>query len=81
MSWTPLTEDELSTMIADSVGVMEPPASSLWHSIRVRPVKWQLRPWGDVGGGFWVVGILVTTLFGTTISRAASTLVDSKRQG
>ncbi len=22
------------------------------------PVKWQLHPWGDDGGGFWVVGVL-----------------------
>jgi hypothetical protein len=58
MDWTPLGEGELSTLIADGVGVMETPARSLWNLIRVQPVKWKLHPWGDEGGGFWVVGIL-----------------------
>ena len=58
MDWTPLGEVELTTLIADAVAVMGPAARSLWNLIRVRPVKWQLPPWGDEGGGFWVVGVL-----------------------
>ena len=30
----------------------------LWEAIRIPPAKWQLHPWGDEGGGFWVVGII-----------------------
>ena len=60
MKWTPLGETELSTRIAEGIGVMEPQARSLWNLIRVRPVKWELHPWGDEGGGFWIVGILGT---------------------
>jgi hypothetical protein len=26
--------------------------------VRISHIKWQLSPWGDEGGGFWVVGIL-----------------------
>ena len=29
----------------------------MWQAIRVRPAKWQLHPWGDEGGGFWIVAI------------------------
>ena len=30
---------------------------SLWIAIRIMPAKWELRPWGDDGGGFWVVAV------------------------
>jgi len=29
----------------------------LWEFVRVSPTKWQQHPWGDEGGGFWVVGL------------------------
>ena len=59
MTWTPIGEAELKAMIAGAVAVMEPPALQLWSLIRVRPVKWSsLPPWGELTGGFWVVGLL-----------------------
>jgi hypothetical protein len=58
MDWTPLSEGEVTSLIASAVAVMGPPARSLWSLMQVRPVKWQLHPWGDRGGGFWVVGII-----------------------
>lgn len=60
MGWTPFSEDELMTLIAEAVSVMEPQPRRLWDVIRVPPVKWALHPWGDCGGGFWIVGILGT---------------------
>ena len=30
----------------------------LWNAIRVEPQRWRLHPWGDRGGGFWVVGVI-----------------------
>jgi hypothetical protein len=60
MTWTPLGEDELSNLIAGAISAMDSQASSLWNLIRVPPVKWQLPPWGDQGGGFWVVGTVGT---------------------
>ncbi len=56
--WTPITEEEVASMIADGVAAMEPPARSLWSLIRIQPTKWQMSPWGDKGGGFWAVGLL-----------------------
>ena len=58
MDWSPLSDDELLALIAKSTAVMDPETQSLWNQIRVPPIKWQLSPWGDKGGGFWVVALL-----------------------
>jgi hypothetical protein len=29
----------------------------LFARVHVAPLKWKLSPWGDAGGGFWVVAI------------------------
>ncbi len=58
MDWMPIGEGELTSLIADAVATMEQPARSLWSLLRVRPARWQQSPWGDEGGGFWVVGVL-----------------------
>ncbi len=37
---------------------MTPAGHKLWQLVRLEtPEKWQLPPWGDEGGGFWVVSI------------------------
>lgn len=58
MDWEPISEEELATLIAEAVNVMEPQANRLWNLIRMPPVKWAQHPWGDLGGGFWVVGVM-----------------------
>ncbi|WP_337177218.1 hypothetical protein [Paludisphaera sp.] len=30
----------------------------LWDMVRVPPTKWRQSPWGDLGGGFWAVGLI-----------------------
>ena len=30
----------------------------IWDNIKTTPHKWHLSPWGDLGNGFWVVGII-----------------------
>src|SRR5436305_10941940 len=55
--WTPITQEELQSQIAKGEDAMDAAPRALWHTIRIEPVKWQLRPWGDEGGGFWVVAI------------------------
>jgi len=37
---------------------MSPPQSRLWSVIKVMPEKWRQSPYGDTGGGFWVVAVL-----------------------
>ncbi len=55
--WQPISENALLAMIVTAETAMEPSALALWERIRIRPVKWALTPWGDLGGGFWVVAV------------------------
>ena len=32
-------------------------AQTRWRTVAVDPLKWACSPWGDQGGGFWVVAI------------------------
>ena len=58
MDWVPIEVGELESLVSNAFSIMETPARALWSLLRVRPTKWRLSPWGDQGGGFWVVGIL-----------------------
>ncbi len=62
VDWTPISETDLLKLIADETPQHNASAKRLWDAIRIQPVKWQLHPWGDLGGGFWVVAI-----FGQTV--------------
>src|ERR1700675_4644614 len=55
--WSPISLNALKESITESLAVMEPTHRRLWELIRIEPVKWQLHPYGDGGGGFWAVGI------------------------
>ena len=37
---------------------MTPAQRRLWEAIRIEPAKWTQHPYGDMGGGFWAVGVL-----------------------
>ena len=45
-------------MIVDAEARMDIPQARLWDVIQTEPEKWQCPPWGDMGGGFWVVGLV-----------------------
>ena len=30
----------------------------LWDVVQIVPEKWKQDPWGNLGGGFWAVGII-----------------------
>src|SRR6185437_11832399 len=57
MTWCPIDLEALQRSIRLSEQAMDPAAIRLWRFIRIVPIKWQQHPWGDEGGGFWVVGI------------------------
>ncbi len=59
--WFPISESRLAQVLLDETPRHNPVAERLWDLIRIPPAKWQLHPWGDLGGGFWVVGILGRT--------------------
>ena len=54
-TWDPISFEELQTQIADGEAQMNADLRGVWDKVRVPPAKWQLSPWGDLGGGFWVV--------------------------
>jgi|688.fasta_scaffold340213_2 hypothetical protein len=58
MTWQPINEAQLLDEIKRGVASMTLEQSRLWDAIRVLPQKWKLSPWGDLGGGFWVVAIV-----------------------
>ena len=60
--WTPISVSELLKLVEDETPRHNPIAERLWSSVRIEPCKWQLHPRGDMGGGFWVVGILGRTV-------------------
>jgi hypothetical protein len=55
--WKPISEADLARIVDDETPRYNPVAERLWDAIRIPPRKWQLHPWGDLGGGFWVVAI------------------------
>jgi hypothetical protein len=58
MVWAPISEVGLSELIIKAVSGLDTTNGRLWKLIRLKPEKWQCHPWGDKGGGFWVVGLI-----------------------
>ena len=34
----------------------------IWEIIKIHPVKWHQEPYGNEGGGFWVVALIGSTV-------------------
>ena len=62
VDWQPISEAALFDRIAQGRARMSPEHRRLWDVIRVKPEKWQLHPYGDTGGGFWVVAVMGQTV-------------------
>jgi len=62
MEWEPISEARLWDEINLAEARMDPPQGRLWAAVRVQPEKWQLDPYGKLGGGFWVVALLGQTV-------------------
>jgi len=58
VEWAPIAERDLRRRIAQGVARMSPACRRLWNAIRIEPEKWLLHPYGDEGGGFWVVAVI-----------------------
>ena len=54
----PLTRAELDELISQGEAAMDRPQREFWRRIRIQPEKWAQSPWGDEGGGFWVVAVI-----------------------
>jgi hypothetical protein len=62
VEWKPIEEVALRQRVALGEARMTPAQRRLWQAIRIKPEKWQQQPYGDQGGGFWVVGIIGGTV-------------------
>lgn len=61
LMWKPLSENKLTDMIEEAELFMNAGCRKFWDYIKVDPRKWSLSPWGDEGGGFWVVAVIGRT--------------------
>ena len=60
--WKPISKNEIEEMINTAETKMNSGAFRIWKLVRLaQPEKWELHPWGDEGGGFWVVAVAGTT--------------------
>lgn len=62
MSWEPISETSLCDLINQAQDRMSVRQRRLWDALRITPIKWQLEPWGDLGNGFWVAGVIGKTV-------------------
>ncbi len=62
IEWKPISKPALLDRIAQGCSAMPDAARRLWEAIRIDPEKWRQHPYGDAGGGFWVVALLGRTV-------------------
>jgi len=62
VDWEPIAKTALQARIAQGVARMTGAQRRLWHAIEIEPVRWEQHPYGDPGGGFWVVAIIGGTV-------------------
>lgn len=57
MDWQPIEREELQRRIERGLAAASDDVRRFFAQIAREPVKWQLHPWGDRGGGFWIVAV------------------------
>ena len=60
--WLPIGEEALRKRVAQGQARMTASERRLWNAIRVEPQKWKQEPFGTLGSGFWVVGLIGQTV-------------------
>jgi hypothetical protein len=62
MEWEPISKSVLQARIDQGLARMTPAQQRFWNAIRIDPQKWKQHPYGDQGGGFWVVAVIGRTV-------------------
>ncbi|WP_186419669.1 hypothetical protein [Bosea sp. CS1GBMeth4] len=57
MDWSPATEPFIYDQIRVDEAQMSADELRIWKCVAITPVKWALKPRGDLTGDFWVVAI------------------------
>ncbi len=58
--WRPISESELYDQIQKTETDLNGELLNFWQLIKIDPVKWTEKEYGDEGNGFWVVAICGT---------------------
>ena len=56
--WKPATDGQIWGDLNSCVNGLSSFEKKLFETARIGPEKWALHPWGDEGGGFWVVALI-----------------------
>lgn len=62
IDWEPISEAALLDRVSQGYARMSREHQRLWESVRIAPEKWVQKPYGDAGGGFWVVALMGRTV-------------------
>lgn len=58
MDWEPIAKEVLLDKINSSIDRMTSYQINLWEIIKIPPQKWREETNGELGGGFWAVAII-----------------------
>jgi hypothetical protein len=62
IDWAPIRLPDLRRRVAQGEARMSEADRRLWNAMRIEPQKWRQHPYGDAGGGFWVVALIGRTV-------------------
>ena len=55
--WEPISLSELFNEIEKTEKDLDGELKNFWNLIKIDPIKWEEKEYGEMGGGFWVVAI------------------------
>ncbi len=55
--WSPISEGELYDIIMEGENKLTGELWNFWQLIKIPPMKWTEKDYGEEGGGFWSVAI------------------------
>ncbi|MDQ6469048.1 hypothetical protein RB619_00245 [Flavobacterium sp. LHD-80] len=55
--WEPISLNELFDEIQKTEKDLDGELKNFWDLIKIDPIKWEEKEYGEMGGGFWVVAI------------------------
>lgn len=53
-----INREALKQIIAEGLAKATSEERAVFARAAVEPMKWRLSPWGDDGGGFWIVALM-----------------------
>lgn len=55
--WEPISLSELFDEIQKTEKDLDGELKNFWDLIKIDPIKWKEKEYGEMGGGFWIVAI------------------------